>query len=238
MRTAAFVTGSIVLLLLAGCGSETGGAGGTGGTGSDPTGDRGSGPMPTSVPAAPGGVRTRGVVTILDAGRPELCLGPVAESWPPQCSGPPVIGWDWKRQRLVLGQPGGPQGDASGPRDHERAGAVRWGQYFLTGRWDGTAFTVVTSVPAALYDAAPEQPAGTPPAGSEPALGQNDLEPVSRELAGDLPGALTSYVQEGRVVVDVVYDDGSLQEWADGEYGRGSVVVNSMLVDVADPTGG
>ena len=26
---------------------------------------------------------------------PELCLGGVLESLPPQCGGPDVIGWDW-----------------------------------------------------------------------------------------------------------------------------------------------
>jgi len=37
-----------------------------------------------------------GVGTVLDDGDgPELCLGGVAESLPPQCGGPKVVGWDW-----------------------------------------------------------------------------------------------------------------------------------------------
>ena len=41
---------------------------------------------PTPVPDEQ--VRTRGLVTVLDSGDgPELCLGAVAESYPPQCGG-------------------------------------------------------------------------------------------------------------------------------------------------------
>src|SRR5690242_3299087 len=49
---------------------------------------------PTPVPD--GEVRTPGLVTVLDPGTgPELCLGPVAESYPPQCSGPKIEGFEW-----------------------------------------------------------------------------------------------------------------------------------------------
>ncbi len=212
---------TVVLLLLAGCGTGSGG--------SAPQSGRPSSPMPTAVPAAPGEVRTRGVVTVLDDGRPELCLGPVAESWPPQCSGPPVLGWDWKQERLRLGQPG----EAPG-QQHERAGAVRWGQYALTGRWDGTAFTVTASVPAALYEESAEPtpgPTADSPASSRPSA---ELEAIARRLGRRLPGALASYVENGRVTVDVIYDDGSLQAWAEEEYGAGTVTVRSMLLDVTD----
>ena len=33
------------------------------------------------------------------------------------------------------------------------------------------------------------------------------------------------------VVVDVVHDDGSLQDWADATYGENVVIVSSALVD-------
>jgi hypothetical protein len=38
------------------------------------------------------------VATVLQEGDgpPELCLGGVAESFPPQCGGPEIAGWDWE----------------------------------------------------------------------------------------------------------------------------------------------
>ena len=78
---------------------------------------------PSQVPAAPGTVRAN--ATVLDDGDgPELCLGGVATSLPPQCGGPPVEGWDWSRV------------------EHEDVSGVRWGSYQITGRFDGATFTV------------------------------------------------------------------------------------------------
>ena len=101
--------------------------------------DAPSGEAPRPVPD--GDVRTLGLVTVLDDGDgPEMCLGAVAASSPPQCSGPALAGFDW--------------GDAGS----EEAGGVRWGSYALTGTFDGSTFTVGDAIPAALYDttAAPE----------------------------------------------------------------------------------
>ena len=52
---------------------------------------------------------------------PELCLGPIAESYPPQCGGPALVGWDW----------------ADHENTFEQQGDVRWGTYLVTG--PGTA---------------------------------------------------------------------------------------------------
>lgn len=56
---------------------------------------------------------------------PQLCLGGVADSYPPQCGGPDVIGWDW---------------------DHvpskESANGTTWGSYTVVGTWDGRALTL------------------------------------------------------------------------------------------------
>jgi hypothetical protein len=59
---------------------------------------------------------------------PQLCNA-VAESYPPQCGGPDIVGWDW---------------DAV---EAESASGTTWGTYLLTGTWDGTSFTV-TEPPA------------------------------------------------------------------------------------------
>ncbi len=61
--------------------------------------------------------------TVLDDGSgPELCLGPVMESYPPQCGGLPIDGWTWP--------------------DHgtERHNGVTWGSFAVVGTYDGGRF--------------------------------------------------------------------------------------------------
>lgn len=78
---------------------------------------------------APGASPPRYQVTafVLEGGGhgPELCLGGVAESYPPQCGGVPVVGWDW---------------EAVGREEH--ANGTTWGSYHLIGAYDGGTFTV------------------------------------------------------------------------------------------------
>ena len=57
----------------------------------------------------------------MDVGRPELCTGPVAESYPPQCGGPPIREWRW----------------ADHEGDYEQVGKVRWGAFVVDGYFDG-----------------------------------------------------------------------------------------------------
>ena len=109
-------------------------------SGSGAAADASSGEVPQPVPD--GEVRTSGLVTVIDDGDgPELCLGAVAESYPPQCGGPALADFDW--------------GDVGS----EEASGVRWGSYALTGTFDGSTFTVTDAIPAALYDtmAEPEE---------------------------------------------------------------------------------
>lgn len=64
--------------------------------------------------------------TVLDAeDGPQLCLGGVAESLPPQCDGPDIVGWDW-----------------ADVDDEETAGGTTWGEYSVVGTWDGERLTV------------------------------------------------------------------------------------------------
>lgn len=170
-------------------------------------------PMPSEVPSADGLVATAGLVTVMDTESPELCLGAVALSHPPQCGGPAIVGWDWSEHGRDM---------------FDRAGGVRWGGYHLVGRWDGQAFTVEEAVPAALYDAMAETP--TEPSAPTSSYGEERLRQIADE-AGTLPGAQGAHVTEGRVHVDVTYDDGSLQEWCDVTHGEDVVVVSSQLVD-------
>ena len=59
-----------------------------------------------------------------------------------------------------------------------------------------------------------------------------ELQRIADELADTLPGAQTAGVDGQHVVVDVVYDDGSLQDQVDRAYGDGVVVLVPQLVDV------
>jgi hypothetical protein len=172
-----------------------------------------SGPA-TPVPSGP--VTTRNLATVMDTGSAELCLGPVAESYPPQCGGPALTGWDW----------------ADHEGTYDKQGDVRWGTYLVTGTWDGTSMTATEVVPGALYDPAMPSPTPTPPAAT--AYSDPVLEKISEQLRDQLPGYVGSYGGEGtggHVLADVLYDDGSLQDWADTTYGENVVIVSSALSD-------
>ena len=249
-------------------------------SGSGAAADASSGEVPQPVPD--GEVRTSGLVMVIDDGDgPELCLGAVAESYPPQCGGPALADFDW--------------GDAGS----EEASGVRWGSYALTGTFDGTTFTVTDAIPAALYDtmAAPEEeplaaacdnPTTTDTAkatpedmdatlaaasalptyasawltgntinvavtedaeGAEAELRKTwggmlcvttvertdaDLNEVNQELQAALGDQLLTSGSTSPDSLDaqVVFDDGSIQEWADATYGDGLVRISSALVPV------
>ena len=210
MRTPPSLLAALAALVLAGsaCGDE----GSADVTARDPSPTAPSGPPDAAVPDGP--VRTANLAIVMDTGSPELCLGPVAESYPPQCGGPAMVDWDWAEHPM-----------------HEQQGDVRWGTYALTGTWDGTAFTATEAIPAALYDPASPTPTPTP----TPATSYDDaeLERIATELQA-APGVIAAYGGEGtggHVLVDVTYDDGTLQDWADETYGAGVVLVNAALVD-------
>lgn len=153
-----------------------------------------------------------GVGTVMDvAGAIELCLGPVAESYPPQCSGIPLAGWTWD---AVEGA--------------ETSGETTWGAYAVQGAYDGETLTVTQPpVMLALYDPMMiDDPTGGKP-------GSTDEETLLR-IQEDLPAALGegylgSTPQDGRLWVDVVWDDGTWQQAADDEYGADVVVIRSAL---------
>ncbi len=92
--------------------------------------------------------------------------------------------------------------------------------------------TATEAIPGALYDPAMPSPTPTPPAAT--AYANPVLEEISEQLRDQLPGYLGSYGGEGtdgHVLADVLYDDGSLQAWADTTYGENVVIVSSALVD-------
>jgi hypothetical protein len=96
---------------------------------------------PASPPADGGATQEYAVSTTVlespDHG-PQLCLGGVAESYPPQCGGPDVVGLDWAE---VDGE--------------ESANGTTWGDFRLVGTWDGDTFTL-TDPPTAPQPVEPD----------------------------------------------------------------------------------
>lgn len=153
--------------------------------------------------------------TVLDDGSgPELCLGAVMESYPPQCSGLPLTGWSW-----------------DGIEGSETSGGVTWGSYAVQGRYDGTSFAVTQPpIMLALYDPmmAPDPTAGKKGTGTDSELA--DLQTEIHDRLGE--AVFATYTADGWLWVDVAWDDGTWQDAADGEFGDGKVIIRSALREV------
>jgi hypothetical protein len=171
-------------------------------------------PAPPAASPASGEVLGQGTVLQVDGEPVNLCLGAVMESYPPQCSGPEIIGWDWE---AVEG--------------HETAGGVTWGTYAVQGTWDGKRMTVTQPpIMLALYD-----PMMTPPDPKrDPAnagtTDEAELLAIQEEVHEFATiEVLVSAPENGYLFVTVVYDDGQLQRYFDELYGAGVVIVESAL---------
>lgn len=145
-----------------------------------------------------------------DADGARLCFV-VMESYPPQCSGIPLTGWSW-----------------NGVDGAETANDVTWGAYAVQGTYDGELLAVTQPpILLALYDPMmPEDPTGGVPGETDDAT----LLEIQEELPDRLGDALVgSAPQDGRLWVQVVWDDGTWQDAADGDYGDDVVVIQPVL---------
>ena len=129
-RRAALVAGGMGSVAAAGCGSPSA-------VGEAPSAVVGAAPAPVAdernlVAEAYGG-RYRTVATVLESPEhgPQLCSS-VAESLPPQCAGPDVLGWDWSAVPA------------------ESVAGTTWGDYELVGTFADGAFTLTE--PAVVRD--------------------------------------------------------------------------------------
>jgi hypothetical protein len=152
--------------------------------------------VPGRAPAKPTGAREQryqATATVLASGDhgPELCLGWVADAFPPLCGGLPITNWGWDQ---VEGE--------------QAASGTTWGTYRLVGTYGGTRFTVVraevpppTSRPSAVERFEDEpNPACPGPAGGwevpDPSRrSERYLEPVPR--AGRDPTPATGRRRQG-----------------------------------------
>jgi hypothetical protein len=71
---------------------------------------------------------------------PQLCLGGVDDSYPPQCGGPDISNWNWDDVEATS------------------EGGTTWGDYSVVGTYDGTSFTLTE----------PPEPAGDGALSAEP----------------------------------------------------------------------
>lgn len=150
--------------------------------------------------------------TVMDiAGSAELCLGGVMESWPPQCNGMPLKSWSWQ-----------------GVEGWDSQGETRWGTYAVQGTFDGAELTVTQPpIMLALYDpmAADDPTGGRPGTASEAEL--SDMQERVAEVLGE--AYLGSYPENGRLVVEVLWDDGTWQDAADADFGPDKLLIRSAL---------
>jgi hypothetical protein len=161
------------------------------------------------------------MATVLEAGDrgPRLCHA-VAESYPPQCDGPAIIGWDWD---AVDGE--------------ETASGVTWVDAVLIGTWDGEHFTVTRPVEAVSAWPEPPQedttapaPAGDRPTAEELYALQQKVDDVV--AGGDTPlgpqlGSFSD-VDRGVVAVQVIAATPQARAFARQRWGE-RVVLEPML---------
>lgn len=202
-HTAVLPVIAVAALVLAGCATSTPGDGpGPGGGSNDPV--------------APVDVVGQGTVIQVGDADPELCLGAVAESYPPQCSGVPLLEWDWSLY------------DGS-----ETAAGTTWGTYAVFGSWQDDTLTVTGAIQLALYDPLPVIDPQLDPANAGNST-EAELLAIQEGIAEAAPvEVLMSVPQNGYLFVTVIQDDGTVQAWADATYGPNIVAVRSALMSVS-----
>lgn len=217
MRSIAVVGSAAALLVLAGCAMSALGSGGAEPPSSAPSAPDAplvTGPeaqaLLADLPAPSATEPALAIGTVLDRdGGQVLCLGPVAESAPPQCDGPDLVGWDWS---LV---------------DHQEISGVRWVQGIAAPVTYDAASGTATVAGELLDLGSLTMPAIEYPTGD---LDEAQIAAISEDLATlDRPDLLGHGDMDGVVVLDVVLDDGSIQAALDDIYGEGAVFVVSAL---------
>ncbi|NED95482.1 hypothetical protein G1H11_09165 [Phytoactinopolyspora alkaliphila] len=124
---------------------------------------------------------------------PQLCLGGVAESYPPQCGGPDISNWSW---------------DEVDPDTYESASGSTWGVYVVTGRYDGETFELTEPASSAMYTTPPpvdhQEPDFSspcePPAGGwavvDPEKTNDDALQEALQLAAEQPDYAGAWVDQ------------------------------------------
>ncbi|MEU6426600.1 hypothetical protein ABZ860_11915 [Microbispora sp. NPDC046973] len=117
---------------------------------------------------------------------PQLCAA-VAESLPPQCGGPDIVGWDWNAVK------------------HSARGGVRWGEYHVVGTWDGKTLTLTDPPSPAPRRNAPRDRSDLTTPCPEPVGGWRPVDPAKAterameaaiDKARKLPGYAAAWLDQ------------------------------------------
>lgn len=143
--------------------------------------------------------------TVLESSQhgPELCLGGVAESYPPQCGGIPITNWRWDDVDTA-----------------ESANGTTWASVHVRGTYDGERFTL-TAEPGPMRPP-PDEPYRFGPACDRPEVVDERADGSTWGLAGDesdVPGLVAIWVSdpqgggyEGPFLANVIVRPGSADE--------------------------
>lgn len=155
--------------------------------------------------SAPGDTLYEAVGLVLESrdGDVGLCLGGVMESLPPQCEGIPLEGWDWD---AVSGE--------------ETAAGVTWGDFRVTGYYDGETFTLDGAGPIPSPEPPPEEDRYATPC-TEPPDGWEVTDPERMSVE-----------DTGRVSESLVDDPEHAALWVDRT--GGSVILNAAFTGSLD----
>lgn len=141
-----------------------------------------------------------------------LCLGPVMESFPPQCDGIPLVGLDWAEVA-----------------DRQTASGVTWGQVKVVGTYDGQTFTLTESPAVPTFSVEPDNGTGATPfpqlcddpyrGGEEGFVPQSAEDMATMESFGALvdgyEGYVGSWLSDGVSVYNVLVTGDPEDAWAD-----------------------
>jgi hypothetical protein len=212
MRNVVPAAALLLALLVAACGSgEPGAVGGS-------TGATDDAPPPTVPAPDPERLYEADGTVLEDASHgPELCLGGIALSLPPQCGGVPLANWDW---------------DAV---DGEQSGSgTTWGEFHVVGTYDDGVLTVTEVGPAKPdgVDAAAGSVRSFATSCPEPAAGWQAVEP-GLELEEDFAaGAAIAQARPDHVALWVDYAGDLTAEEVDQMMVDGTPVAKIMNVVV------
>lgn len=184
---------------------------------------------PPSLPAPDPEQLYEASATVLEQGKsmespphgPELCLGGVLTSLPPQCGGVPIANWSWE---AVEGE-------------QSRGGTI-WGDFHVVGTYDGKVFTVIHVGPydgAATLDGV-ERDFTTPC--PEPEGGWAADAPGRASEEAFAAGAATAQALSGYVALWVDYAEELTPEELDARATEGDPVLQIMNVVVTDDVEG
>jgi hypothetical protein len=152
---------------------------------------------------------------------PELCLGGVAESLPPQCGGVPIANWDWD---AVEGE--------------ESVSGTTWGDFHVVGTYDGEVFIVTDVGPYAPREAVFGGERDFTTACPEPEGGWVAPDPSRASDADFSAGASVAAERPDYVTLWVDYAGDHTPEELDALLAEGKPVLQIMNVVVTDDVAG